>query len=46
MFHPGHAEDLQFAIARQLAPQRIGNLTKLHKTSFIKPATTSVPQVA
>ena len=28
------------------AEMRIGNLTKFHKTSFIKPATTSVPQVA
>ena len=46
VFHPGHAQDIQFAIARQLAPQRFGNLTKFHKTGFIKPATTSVPQVA
>ena len=32
VFHPGHAVDLQFAIARQAAPQRIGNFTEFHKT--------------
>ena len=34
VLHPGHAMDLHFAIARQAAPQRIGNLTEFHKTSI------------
>ena len=31
-FHPGDAMDLQFAIAREKAPQLIRNLTEFHKT--------------
>jgi hypothetical protein len=32
LLHSGDAMDLQVAIAREKAPQRIGNLTEFHKT--------------